>query len=197
MAVKFYNPASRITETLRFDSPLKDERQQPLVAYHNLDVPAESYFEVPTELSVTIDGEPLSVSVQLPKIVRDQYRFSHCVVQIDPARDTKRKPISDEENVAVNEKDAKTRADELWKQTMIGLVREHKRLCNEARHNGLTPMRARGNVAHALRALGIEDPANDVEDVLKRKADDSETAKLRAELDEMKKLVMNMATKGK
>jgi hypothetical protein len=197
MAVKFYNPASRITETIRFDSPLKDDKGQPLVAYHNLEVPAESFFEVPTELVVQIDGEPVPVAVSLPKIIREQYRYSHCVVMVDPAWPVKKKPISDEDNVALTEEKAEAKAKVLWKDAMYSLVRQHEDRVREAKEAGRRPLRALGNIKHALNALGVEDPANDVEDVLKRKQDDTETQKLRAELDEMKKLVMNMATKGK
>jgi hypothetical protein len=197
MSVRFYNPGSRIHEMLTFDHPTNDVKEQNLISYFALDAEPGSFFEVPSEVEVQLeDGETRAVPVNFGKrITADFAKLG--VVLIDPKRNTKKHPIGSEENVATNDKDAKIRAQELWEEAMYRLVREHEENCIKLRDNGHKPKRAFGNVAHALKTLGIEDPANDVEDVVRRKQDVSEVAQLKAQLAEMQTMILNLATKGK
>lgn len=195
MSVKFYNPGSRIYELMKFDHPTNDPKVQNLVSYYQIDAAEASFFEVPTEITVITDsGEERNISVNFAKRLKEDYR-EFGVVMIDPKRDPKKKPIADEDNVALNEKDAKIKGDLLLKDAMFRLIREHETIVIEARNNGHRPQRAKGNVAHALKTLGIEDPANDVEDVVKRKQDTSEVAELKRQVEELKSLMLG--AKGK
>lgn len=197
MAVKFYNPGARLFERLRFDHPTNDPVNQNNVSYFQIDVPEASFFEVPTEVTVeTIGGGEQAVAVRFAQRIQADFRDIG-VVLIDHKRDLKKKPIGEDENVALNEKDAKEKGDRLWKDAMLRLVREHEKICYEARANGFKPQRGRGSVAHALKTLGIEDPANDVADVLQRKQDVSELESVKAQLAEMQKMMLNLAAKGK
>ena len=191
MSVKFYNPGSPINEMMRFDHPTNDPKVQNLVSYWPIKVDEKSFFEVPTEITVmTLSGEEQNLAVSFWKRIKEDYR-DFGVVMIDPKRDVKKKPIAEEDNVALNEKDAKEKGELLFKDAQFRLIREHETICIEARNNGHRPQRAKGNVAHALKTLGIEDPANDVEDVVKRKQDVSEVgARFRRQVEELKSLML-------
>lgn len=196
MSVRFYNPGSRIKEMLTFDHPTNDAKEQNLISYYALDVEEKSFFEVPTEVTVQLeDGDSRTVPVQFGRRIKNDFAPLG-VVLVDPKRDVKKKPIGEQDNVALNDKDARVRGEELWREAMFRLVREHEENCMKLRDNGHKPKRAFGNVAHALKELGIEDPANDVEDVVRRKQDVGEVAELKKQLDDMKTLVMSLA-KGK
>lgn len=186
MAVRFYNPGSRIYEKLAFDHPTNDVKQMNLISYFQIDAPARSFFEVPTEVEVETESGPQNVSVRFADRIQSDYKALG-VVRINPKA---KQPIGDDDNVALNDKEAREKAQRLWKDAMVQLVREHKQLCDEARNHGLTPQRARGTVKHALEELGIEDPANDVEDVLKRSRDDERVKKLEDELAELRSALL-------
>lgn len=189
MAVKFYNPGSRIYEKLAFDHPTNDVKQMNLISYFQIDAPARSFFEVPTEVEVETEAGPQNVSVRFADRIQADYKALG-VVRINPKA---KEPVSDDDNVALDAKEAREKGERLWKDAMIQLVREHKQLCDEARNHGMTPQRARGTVKHALEELGIEDPANDVADVLKRSRDDDKIQKLEDEIAELRKALIGKA----
>lgn len=175
MAIRFYNPGTRINAKLTFDHPTNDIRVQNTISYHPLDAEEGSFFDVPTEVNVTTDNGDVAVPVNFYKRVKLDYR-SFGVVMIDPRA---KQPIHEDDNVALTEKEAKEKGERLWRQCLLQHVREHERICIEARHNGLKPKPAFGNVKHALKVLGVEDPAEDIADVLARKQDTSEVATLK------------------
>jgi|SRR6185437_11295966 len=200
MARRFYNPGTKINEIVKFDHPTNDIKDQNIVSYWPVLAEAKSFFDVPTEVSVpTLDGDTTQISVRIADIIRHDYKHLG-VVMIDPSRDIKKKPIGDEENIALNEKDAKEKGDRIWLAHLYELVRDHERTVMEIKAKGSRPERARGNVAFAFKTLGIKDPANDVEDVLQREQDGGKVSALEAQLAQMQadmaKLVANMS-KGK
>ncbi len=198
MAVKFYNPGFKIREMMKFDHPTNDIKQENINSYWWVVADAKSFFMVPTEISLETINGPVDISVPFPRLVKEQYR-EHAVVMIDPKRDTTKRPIAEEDNVATNEREAKAKAELLWKDAQLKLIREHEDRCREARDAGKRPQRAKGNIKHALDALGIEDPANDIEDVIQRKQDTSEVGELRAQLKSIQDQMADFlaATKGK
>ena len=192
MSIRFYNPGSRIYEKMAFDHPTNDIKSMNLVSYYTIDVGAKELFDVPTEVPVDAESGEQYVSVKFADRIQKDFK-PLAVIRINP----KAKDINEDDNVAANESDAKKKGEILWREAMLQLVRDHKRSCDEARHAGLTPARARGTIAHALKTLGIEDPANDVADVLSRRQDQSEVSLLKSELADMQKMLLNLASKGK
>lgn len=188
MAVKFYNPGSKIFEKLAFDHPTNDVKQMNLVSYFQIDAAEKSFFDVPTEVAVNAESGEQFVAVRFAERIQKDYKDLG-VVRINP----KAKEINEDDNVALNEKDAKEKAERLWKECMQQLIREHVKAVNETKHAGLTPSRAKGTVAHAFKTLGIEDPANDVADVLNRAQDNNKVTELQRELAELRLLVMKKA----
>lgn len=188
MAIKFYNPGSKIFEKLAFDHPTNDIKQMNLISYFQIDAGEKSFFEVPTEVNVNTESGEQAVSVRFAYRIQKDYKDLG-VVRINP----KAKDINEDDNVALDEKGAKEKGDRLWRECMQNLVREHVKACAETRNNGLTPSRAKGTVAHAFKILGIEDPANDVADVLNRAQDNDRVAKLERELAELKTLLLKKA----
>lgn len=188
MAVKFYNPGSKIFEKLSFDHPTNDIKQMNTISYFQVDAAEKSFFEVPTEVAVYADSGEQFVAVKFADRIQKDYRELG-VVRVN----AKAKDISDEDNVALTEKDAKDKGERLWKECMMNLVREHVKATHETRNHGLTPSRAKGTVAHAFKTLGIEDPANDVADVLSRSQDNDKVTKLEQELAEIRALLSKKA----
>lgn len=189
MSVRFYNPSTLINEPLRYDNPVNDIKDTNLVAFHHIHAPEKSFFDVPTEISVETPEGEIIVPVKFADRIQALYR-RYGVVRINPKPKT---PIIEDDNVALNEKDAKEKGERLWKDCMIDLIRAHTQQCAEIRSHNNIPMRARGMVAHALKTLGIEDPANDVVDVLSRKQDSGEVADLRKQIEELKTMMLKAA----
>lgn len=188
MAVKFYNPGSKIFEKLAFDHPTNDIKKMNTISYFQIDAGEKAFFEVPTEVAVEAESGEQFVAVRFAERIQKDYK-NFGVVRINP----KAKDIHEDDNVALNEKDAKEKGERLWKECMMQLVREHKKAVQETRSNNLTPSRARGTVAHAFKTLGIEDPANDIEDVLARKQDTSEMETLKKQIADLTAMVMKRA----
>lgn len=182
MAVKFYNPGPRIFEKLAHDHPTNDVKMMNTISYYQLDAPEKAFFDVPTELTIETEVGEHTVPVRFADRIQADYK-PFGVVRINPKP---RQPIHEDDNVALTEKEAREKGERLWREAMMQLVREHKQRCDEARNANLTPQRAKGTVAHALRTLGLEDPANDVADLLQRKQDDSRVAQLEKDLAEMR-----------
>lgn len=179
MSVKFYNPGRKITETLRFDHPTNDARHQNNISYYNLVAPEEDFFEVPSTLTITLEGgNEVTVPVGFAQNIRRDYAKLG-VVMIDPRK--KPDQIEENDNVAVNEKQAKEKAQRLYRDSLMTIAREHITSVEYARSLGGAPMRAMGNTAYALKALGITDPA-DLVGAAVQKTEDSDLRKQVAEL---------------
>jgi hypothetical protein len=193
MAKRFYNPGTAIDNRIQFDHPTNDIREQNIVSYWSFHAPAQSFFEIPTEIEVmTTEGSVRHVSVEFWKQIKTDYaRYGVVLV------DQKAKPRDALDNVVSTDKEAREKGDELWKESLFQLYREHERLCMEARSAGAKPRRAIGPTAYALKVLNIEDPAGDIADVVQKKEDVSKVASLEAQIAELQKVVMNLATKGK
>lgn len=187
MSVRFYNPGNRIYEQLRFDHPIniQDQRNINAVSYFQLEAPEKSFFEVPDVLEITPDsGEPIQVSVDFASRVQRDF-IDYGIVRIDLKRDTKKKPIREEENIATNDKDAKTKGDLRWREFLEAKAREHIQNVEQAHSIGGVPSRARGIYAHALKTLGIEDPADRVGNAIRRTDDNEKIANLERQVAEL------------
>lgn len=191
MAVKFYNPGSKIVEMIRFDHPTNDPKVQNTISYYPLSADEKSYFEVPTEVEVTSDNGPVSVVVRFAERLQKDYR-EYGLVRINP----KAKNIADDDNVALDEKAAKEKGDRLWREYLETKAREHIFNVEQAGAMGAVPQRARGVYKHALDVLGIADPADKVGTAINKTQDTVEMSEMKKRLAEMEKLVQSMA-KGK
>ncbi len=190
MPVKFYNPGTKIDDTLRYDNPTSDPKYQNNIAYFQLHADAHSFFDVPTEQIVITDNGELVVPVRFADRVRMDYRDYGCI-RINPR--LKAEDINEDDNVAVNEKDAKEKGDRLWKDYLLAKAREHILNCDQARAAGGVPMRAKGVYAHALKSLGMQDPADAVGTAVERSQTDANTAELQRQIKELSDQVANLA----
>lgn len=193
MSVRFYNPGSRIFEKMAFDHPSKDIKSVNLIAYYQIDAPEKDFFEVPTEVEVHADSGPVNVSVKFADRIQKDFK-DYGVVRIDPKRDVEKKPIADDENVALTNKEAKERGERLWKDYLLAMAREHISNVDMARAAGGVPMRAKGIYAQALKHCGIEDPADQVGTAVSKKQDSEEMSDLKAQIAELRAALI---TKGK
>lgn len=195
MAKRFYNPGAAFEETLKFDHPTNDIREQNINSYWTVKAPEHGFFEVPTEIEFPgKDGEPLRVAVNFwQRVKRDYEKYGVVLVDVH----AKLKPG---DNTVHADDEAREMGDERWRESLFELVREHEKLCLEVRSAGMKPQRAKGRIAYALKVLNIEDPAQDVADVVKKREDTSKMAELEKKLAEMQRQIVDMATataKGK
>lgn len=185
MAKRFYNPGAKFKEMLRFDNPTNEIKSQNLVSYWPIEADEESFFEIPTELTFRVQGgEEVSVPVQFWKQIKQAYA-AHGVVLVD--EDVK--SPAPEDNVAPTDEAAIKKAKVLYRASLIELVREHQENCAKVRAAGMIPRPATNVVARALKILGIEDPANDLNTVLQRRQDNDELAALKAQLARVEKMI--------
>lgn len=189
MSKRFYNPGANLDEMFKFDNPNADLKNENGIGYWKVTASPASFFEVPTDISFKDGDNETTIAVRFwDRIKLDWKKFG--VVLVDAKA---KQPVSEDDNVALNDKDAKAKGDRLWRDATIELVSEHRAMCDEMRSNGFTPKRAIGNVARALRELGIEDPANDVQTVLERKQDNDEVSALKSQLADLQKTVLALA----
>ena len=190
MAIRFYNPGSKIQEMMRFDHPTNDIRKQNLVSYFQVNAAAESFFDVPTEMEVETDSGTITIAVKFAELIQHDYR-EYGVVRIDPKP---KKPISETDNAALTEKDAKAKGDGLWKDFLVAKAREHYLMVESAYAHGGIPSRARGIYAHALKVIGMEDPADKVGTAIGHTQESEKVTRLE---EQVKQLMEMVTAKGK
>lgn len=188
MAKRFYNPGNAINEMLRFDHPTNEPKDLNNVAYYRLEVAPRSFFEVPTHTEVETANGPQEVAVGFWKRIKEDYR-SYGVVLVDP----KARDAAGDDNVAASDKEAREKGDALFKEHLIALAREHVARCEEARAYGGVPRRAIGNTAHALKVLGITDPADQVGTAVESTKKTAEISALEEKINRLEKLLESKA----
>ena len=192
MAVEFYNPGHRINEMMRFDHPTNDDKQMNNVSYFVVDAPEHGYFEIPSEVEVQTEQGPVQISVKFADRIQRDFREYGVVRIVDPKKVT----INEDDNTAADKKSAKEKGERLWSDYLVAKAREHIQNVETTFAIGGIPQRARGDFAHALKMLNMEDPADKVGVALSR-AGDTETVKdLKAQIEELRGLVLAGA-KGK
>lgn len=191
MAVRFYNPGSRIYEKLAFDHPTNDVKQVNLIAYYQIDAVEKDFFEVPTEMTIDAEQGEMTVSVRFADRIQKDYK-DYGVVRVNP----KAKRVDDDDNVALNEKDAKIKGDRLYRDYLEAKAREHIANVDSAIAFGVVPTRAKGVYAQALKFVGMEDPADKVGSIVNSNRNVGEMHTLQAQLENMQKQIEAL-TKGK
>jgi hypothetical protein len=187
MAIKFYNPGTKIDDTLRFDHPTNDPKYQNNISYYQLHAEPQSFFEVPTVLVIkTETGGEVEVPVRFAPQIKLDYK-SYGLVQINPNLEPAK--IHPDDNVAANEKDAKEKGDRLWQEYIVEKAREYILQVEQVRAMGGVPMRAKGVYAHALKSLNMSDPADLVGNQVVKTADDARFTAMQKQIEELTKLV--------
>lgn len=184
MSIRFYNPGSRLYEKMAFDHPTNDIKQVNLIAYYQIDAAERSFFEVPSEIEVQSDAGPISVSVRFADRIQKDYR-EYGVVRVDSKP---KHPILENENLAVNDKDAKERGDRLYRDYLEAKAREHVENVEKAYAMGAVPRRATGVYAQALKVCGLVDPADKVGAAIDKRQDSDEIALLKTQIAELQRL---------
>lgn len=191
MAVTFFNPGNRIYEKLAFDHPTNDIKQVNLIAYHQIDAAEHDFFEVPTEITVTTEQGEFAVSVKFADRIQSAYK-DYGVVRVNP----KAKDIHEDDNVATTREEAKKKGDRLWREFLMAKAREHIANVEMARASNVAPSYAKGVYAHALKVLGMKDPADPVGSVVESNKHVVDMDTVQAQMAELQKQIAAL-TKGK
>jgi hypothetical protein len=96
---------------------------------------------------------------------------------------------------AGNKEEAVHKGRTMWKTYLVGLAQTHKDHVNEMRVRGLTALPAQGLTKYAIKTLGLEDPALDVQTAIEKKENTTEVDALRAQLLAMQNQLNNLTSK--
>jgi hypothetical protein len=153
--VRFYNPGDRFSEPLSYS--IEGIGDIHAIARWNIDAPAESFFQVPTELRMLMDNQ--RVTVDFPTTVLQKFK-DRGVVMVDeewqPGDDEEE---ADKQPFARTEKEAEAKGKRLWVRYLQKIVRTHIESCQRARSMGGFPVEASGFTRRAFKLLNMHDPA--------------------------------------
>lgn len=192
MPVRFYNPGSKVFEKLAFDHPINDVRSMNLISYWQFEAPEKSFFEVPTEIEVNTVNGLQAVSVKFAERVQRDYK-DYGIVRIDP----KVKEPNPADNVAPSDKEAREKGERLWREFLEAKAREHIANVDQAKAYGVPPKRAFGVYAHALKVLGLHDPADVVGTVVESSRNTAEVKDLEKKVEELTRLIEGLTAPGR
>jgi len=170
---RFYNGGDAINARIPFDNPNNDIKKDNIVSYFHLQAPAESFFEVPDAIT---SGRNRSFSNFDLTIMSKWARFG--VVRIDPTID----PTMSSTPVAANDREAKILGDRIHEEYLMQLVQDYVNRVEEAKSQGMTILPAQNYLKHALKKLGIADPALTVRNAVEKSKSGSEEDKLKISL---------------
>jgi hypothetical protein len=183
--MRFYNPSNRIQEKLAYNNR-NDIKEMNNISYYSLDAPEKDFFDVPTMITIHDQlGQEFDISTPFPAEVKRLYAHRG-VVMINPKH---KGEIGETENVARTDEEAKEKAIEMYQQHLHDTVREWYGIVDRARANNARPNPATGQFKHALKVLNLQDPADEVTNVLSANAGKGDDAATQARLAEQDKLI--------
>jgi hypothetical protein len=171
MMARFYNAGTALDEKLPYTHPTKDPREGNTLSYHFLKAREKDFFEVPDFLTLQTDEGELQVSVGFKREVKRLYRDRGVVLV-----DSKLKDILDDDNAALNDKDAKHKGDSMWREYLKSIAQAHYTAVDETKSFGGVPRAAKGLTKYALNALNLEDPADSVGTITRAKEGQTSSA---------------------
>lgn len=170
---RFYNGYNAINEAIPFTKQTDDKTVNPNGLWH-LQVPAQSFFEVPGMIELDRGG---ASSTNFDRTIGD--KFGHLgVVLID----AKKNPMSWGRPLAKNDKEAKTLGDEIHAEYLQDVVQKYINNVEEMKAQGRTPLPAQHYTKYALAKLGIADPARQVQNFVERASQKDEVSELKAQM---------------
>lgn len=178
--IRAYNPGSKVEHTFQFDHPTNDPRVQNLVSYWKFEALQESFFDIPTEQVVDTLNGPVSVAVRFAERVKREFK-DYGIVIVDP----RVKEPHPEDNVAANDKDAREKGTRMWRDYLESKAREHIENVERAKAFNVPAKRAHGVYSHALRILGLQDPADPVGNIIQTTQNVADVGALQATLVQM------------
>lgn len=178
---RFYNAGTAIDEKLQYTHPTKDPREGNTLSYHFLKAEEKDFFEVPDTLFIDSPEGEIQVPVNFTKRVKLLYQ-TRGVILID----AKRKDIPDDDNAAPSEKEAKIKGDAMWREYLKTIAQEHYTAVAETKSFGGVPRAAKGLTKYALNMLNMEDPADQVDTVMRAKEGQSTNAEMMALMQSMR-----------
>lgn len=180
--MRFYNPGSEIRQMLPYTNTTKDPRDGSTVSHHLMNAPERDFFELPDVITLlTIDGEA-TIPVGFSRIVKAQFA-PRGVVMINP----RAKNILEDDNLALNDKDAQVKGDRMWKEYLRAKASEWYAIVAEIKAGGGVPRAATGLFAFALKQLHMEDPADVVDTIIRAKEGQASNADVQSQLAELQK----------
>lgn len=153
---KCFNGGDRIKEPISYSIPATFGDIH-AIARWELDAPAQSFFEVPTEMKLP-SGE--RIRVEFPNdIVRKFGVRGVVLIDEDEYGDQE---IPEDQPFAATPKQAEEKGKALWHSYLEEIVRAHIEACAEARAKGGAPRAAQGFTKRALKLLNQSDPGENV-----------------------------------
>lgn len=185
--MRFYNPGSTIQQMLPYTNTSKDPRDGSTISNYLLNAPERDFFDLPDVITLlTIDGEA-TIPVGFSRIVKATFR-SRGVIMINP----RAKDVFEDDNLALNEKDAQVKGDRIWKEYLRSKASEWYGIVAEIKAGGGVPRAATGLFAFALKQLHMEDPGDVVDTIIRAKEGQKSNADQQAQIDALTATVNRM-----
>lgn len=170
---RFYNGGDKINDRIPFDNPNNDIKVDNIVSYYHLQAPAQGYFEVPDSIAT---GRNRSFSNFDLTVMSKWGQLG--VVRVDRDID----PAMSATPVAPDDREAKILGDRIHEEYLTKLVQDYVNRVEEAKAQGKLILPAQGYTKHALKKLGIADPALTVKNMVEKQKSGSDEDKLKISL---------------
>lgn len=178
---RFYNPGFKFEELKQYDNPLNVDGFANNISYLPIKAPGKDFFEVPDIGTVTdAGGEDIQVPLKLRPIIL-RYYAERGVICVDPNR----KNVGAEEPYANSDEEAKIKGKAVWEQFMRETASEWFRIVQNAKASDWPPRPASGLFKRVLEELGMQDPANIVDNLQEAKQGQVDNKDMQAKLDAM------------
>jgi hypothetical protein len=185
--MRFYNPGTQISQMIPYTNTTKNPRDGSTISNHLFIAPEKDFVEVPDVITLmTPEGEatiPVGFGRHLKRVFAERG-----LVHVNP----KAVNILDDDNTATNDKEARMKGDQMWKEYLKDKVTEWYSIVADIKAQGGAPRKATGLFAFALRSLHMEDPADTVDTILRVKEDKVSNDDTQRQIEELKAQVQQL-----
>jgi len=174
---RFYNPGTPIKELLAYTNTTVDPREANNISQWQLKVGEKEFFEVPEVVTISTPEGDVTIPVHFAKVLKQQ-KAEQGIILIEPNA----KNILEGDNLAADDKAARTKGDAMYHDYLRARCTEWFRIVAETKAAGAIPRKAEGLFAHALKKMHMEDPADTVDIILRAKEGQVTNSEVQAQL---------------
>lgn len=185
--MRFYNPGSTIQQMIPYTNTTKDPREGSTISNHLFTAPEKDFVDVPDVITLmTPEGEatiPVGFGRHIKRVFAERG-----LIQVNPNA----KGVVEDDNVALNDKDARIKGDRMWKEFLKAKVAEWYTIVQDIKTQGGVPRAATGLYMFALKQLHMEDPADTVDTILRVKEEKVSNDETQRQIEELKAQIQQL-----
>jgi hypothetical protein len=162
--MRFYNPGTKIDEKIQYTHPTKDPKEGSTLSYFPFLVQEKDFVDVPDTLMLDTPEGEVTVAVNFSKRIKQDYQ-NRGVILVD----ARLKNIIEDDNAAVDDKEARRKGDAMWRDYLKSICQDHYTRVQEIKSFGGVPRAAVGLTKYALNVMNMEDPGDQVDTITRAK----------------------------